>query len=339
MTAKLKLLAPEIFEAIKKANNILLHLHPNPDFDSMGGALGMYHTLKTMGKKAVVIKGDSPLPNFAKYFPGCESIVSKNFFETDLSLFDLFIILDSPVRERISEIGEVVFPKTLKTILIDHHVAGEAFANLSLADDYYPATCQMAYELFAEWGIKITKEAAVCLFVGMYYDTGGFKYEKTNKDTFLAAANLAEIAPDFSKTIFQIENNREREEIIFQGMALNSIESFLNNTVGVSSVSAREMIKRGIKEENIDSGSVANIIKSATGWQIGVALTEKNKGNVRISFRTRNSEKYDMSKIANLLGGGGHKAAAGAAIQAPLAEAQKMVIEAIAKTYPKLGAC
>ena len=61
ITADIKAAAPQILAEIGRAQNILLHLHPGPDEDSVGGALAMYHVLKGMGKNPTLIKGDSSL--------------------------------------------------------------------------------------------------------------------------------------------------------------------------------------------------------------------------------------------------------------------------------------
>ena len=52
--------------------------------------------------------------------------------------------------------------------------------------------------------------------------------------------------------------------------------------------------------------------------------TEPNK--MKMSLRTRDAEKYDVSKIAAELGGGGHKGAAATVIERPLLEAKEMVL-------------
>ena len=195
MINQIKKLAPEILATIKNAKRILLHFHPNPDPDSVGSALGMYHALRGLGKEVTVIKGDSPLPEYLSFLPGYEIITPKNYLEIDPTEFDLFLMLDISQPNRVTALGEIKFPPTLKTILIDHHISAELFAELNLITPEYPATAQILYDLFHEWGIKLTSTIAPCLFMGIYSDTGGFKYQGTTKDTFLAVATLAELAP------------------------------------------------------------------------------------------------------------------------------------------------
>jgi nanoRNase/pAp phosphatase (c-di-AMP/oligoRNAs hydrolase) len=62
MSEKINELAPAIWAEIERAKRILLHLHVNPDGDSVGSALATYHALKALGKEVTVISGDSGLP-------------------------------------------------------------------------------------------------------------------------------------------------------------------------------------------------------------------------------------------------------------------------------------
>ena len=83
---------------------------------------------------------------------------------------------------------------------------------------------------------------------------------------------------------------------------------------------------------------ISNTIKSVVGWNIGIGLVETEPNKVSVSFRTRNADKYDVSKIATAVGvGGGHKAAAGTTIYEPFDSAKKSLLNAIAKVFPELG--
>src|SRR5579872_6587049 len=93
--------APLILAEIKKATSILLHCHPSPDPDSVGSALAMKFALESLGKKATIIQGDNDIPRAYMHFPGAQDIVKKNFFELDLTQFDLFIVQDTGGLERI----------------------------------------------------------------------------------------------------------------------------------------------------------------------------------------------------------------------------------------------
>jgi bifunctional oligoribonuclease and PAP phosphatase NrnA len=337
MTDLVQKLAPQILEEIKKAKNILLHCHPSPDPDSVGGALAMMHVLEEMGKKVTVIRGDSAVPLSFSGLPGFNKFLHKNFFEVDLTRFDFFLIQDAGSLGQISRINPVVFPKGLRTVSIDHHATNDNYSDINLVDPTYPATCQILYDLFVSWGVTITTEIAKCLMLGMYTDTGGFKFPTMTSETFSAAAHLSKIAPDYTSTISFMDDSNTPGVIAFEALALSSVTLHCNNHVAISAVSYDALQKKGVGKEEIFP-DIGSILKSVIGWEIGIKMIEDKTRGVHVSFRTRNEKVRDVGKIAVALGGGGHDASAGAYLKnVSIEEAVKKVVDAINSIYPELS--
>ncbi|MCW1949712.1 MAG: DHHA1 domain-containing protein, partial [Candidatus Shapirobacteria bacterium] len=83
---------------------------------------------------------------------------------------------------------------------------------------------------------------------------------------------------------------------------------------------------------------VSNMIKSVVGWDIALTMTEIQPEIIKISMRTRDSQKYDLAKIAVATkAGGGHKAAAGATLNMTLPQAKETILAIIKKLYPKIN--
>lgn len=325
----------QIWREIKKSKNILITLHTNPDGDSIGSSLALFHALTKIGKKVSVVSGDYSLNSAFLSLPGAKQIINKNFFDLDLSKFDLYIINDIASPTQISRTQEITFPPTLKTIIIDHHITNTGFADINLIDSSYPATCQLIFDLFQTNRIKITPNIAACLFLGLYTDTGGFKYLGTTDKTFLAAAHITKIYPEFHKLIFDLENNDHPDRLKFLSLILATVETHFSDSIAIASLSHQSIKDYNLNPSSISSSEIANILKSITGWQIGVAIIEYQSNNVKVSLRTRDADKYDLSILAAALGGGGHKAAAGLALKdTSIDEAKKLIIKTIKKTYP-----
>lgn len=323
----------QILDEIQKAQHILLHCHPSPDPDSVGSVLAMKFALEQLGKKVTAIRGDSEIPQAFMHFPGAHSIVPKNFFEVDLKEFDLFIILDSGSPEMISKINTPIFPLPIKTIAIDHHVSNKSFADINLVDTSSPSVTFILSRLFKEWNVQITPEIASNLFIGMYTDTGGFRFPPTDYRVLQTASDLAKIVPDYHKIIFTMENSQDKESIYAQALALNSIQTFYNDTLAISTISQKDLADKNFSADVISEGHIANILKSVIGWNIAICLVEVEPNLCKMSLRTRDAVKFDVSKLAVALGGGGHKAAAGATLKLPLDEAVKKVVETAKVIY------
>lgn len=331
-------LSAKILHHIKQSRRILLHLHPAPDGDSVGSALAFYWFLQSLKKDVTLIRGDSDFPQNLKVLPGSDRIIPKTYFDITITDFDLFISLDSSALNQISKISPVIFPSNLKTINIDHHPTNTKFANFNLIDTDSPAVSQIVYQLFTKWHVKISPDIAINLLIGIYTDTGGFKYPKTTSATFDVASNLTKISPDFTEYIFQIENNSEPEQLRFKGLALLSIKTYFSNHVAISAVPYKILQKNKITKGHTEKSEISNTLKSVTGWDIGASLVEIDPDLCYLSLRTRNPKKYDLGQIAAAVGnGGGHQAAAGATINLPLPQAKKHLLTVIQKLHPELG--
>jgi phosphoesterase RecJ-like protein len=71
-----------------------------------------------------------------------------------------------------------------------------------------------------------------------------------------------------------------------------------------------------------DDADLVKILSAIEGAKVAVILTEQSGGYVKISWRLCGSveTELDVSEIALLFGGGGHKAAAGADVKGNLNE-------------------
>ena len=335
----LRLTGKKIWKQIEHSQKILLHCHPGPDGDCVGSSLAFYHVLKNMGKDVVVIQGDNQIPKNLMTIPGSDKISPQNIFQIDLNQFDLFIINDSSSLRQISRLGDVKLPKKLNTIVIDHHMSSDKFAHLNLVLPKYPATCQILFDLFQFKKIKITPKIAACLYIGLYTDSGGFKYINTTYKTLSIASTLAKIYPKFSQLVFDVENNDEPGRLEFISVLLRSIEHYFSDHIAMASISYDQIQTLKFSPQTLNNYSeIANMMKSVVGWDIALVLMEIQPNMVKISLRTRDSKTYDLSKIALATkAGGGHKAAAGATINQPLNEAKTTILNIIKKIYPKIA--
>ncbi|MFA6250199.1 MAG: DHH family phosphoesterase [Candidatus Shapirobacteria bacterium] len=334
----MKLIYQDIINRIHDSTSILLHLHPSPDGDVIGSTLAMYLYLKTLGKRVTLIKGDSELPQNFHHLPGFSEITSKTYFDLNLNEFDLFLIFDSASLSQISKLGSVSFPPHLFTIAIDHHSSNPKFARVNLVNNTVISVCEIIFDMFSKSKIPISSQMAINLFLGIYTDSGGFKYQKTTSQTFSAAAKLVKLCPDFHRYIFELENNADPGQILFKGLSLSSVKLFFNNHVAISAISYSTLKANSLSRRHSEKSEISNTLKSVIGWDIGVSIVEYEPGICSVSLRTRDPAKYDLGLIAQAAGtGGGHPAAAGATIYFPLDEAIQALLSAIQHFHPEMA--
>jgi bifunctional oligoribonuclease and PAP phosphatase NrnA len=335
--------APLIRAAIEKAQNILLHCHPSPDPDSVGSALAMKYALEQMGKKATIIGGDSVIPAAFMHFPGAHEIIPKNFFEIDVTSFDLFIVLDGGSLGMISKLAPVVFPPSLKVIVIDHHKTNEGFGDVNLVESNYPANCQVLFDVFKEWNVKLDESIASNLFIGIYTDTGGFKFVGVTSHTLDIASELLKHISNVPQLIAQMQNSNTPGFLVFQGLAFSNIKLFCNKKIAISVVSHHMLTAHicpqekdlciNFSSEDIRTSEISSFMRTVREWKITACAVETDPGVTKFSFRSGTTSEYDVSLLASSLGGGGHKYAAGLTVNKPADEAITLVVATVKELY------
>ncbi|MDQ5889601.1 MAG: bifunctional oligoribonuclease and phosphatase NrnA [Patescibacteria group bacterium] len=322
----------DILEVIQKSKNILLHLHPSPDPDSVGSALVMAEVLKGLGKEVVIIAGDSPLPMSLSFLPNFNWIKDEGWTDLDLNDFDLLIAQDSGSLEMVSREINIKENSDLKIVVIDHHATNTLYGDINLVVEA-PATTQVLFKLISLWGVEISQTIAVNMFVGLYADTGGFKYDYTQPETLAIAGQLIAKNHEALKTVRTMQMQNTPKSLDYKMLAYKNINICAGGRAAVSAISFGDLEDKKINTEDTESVSLGNDLLSVAQWQVIATLVEKKSGEIKVSLRSKNGELYNVAEIAQIFGGGGHKAAAGAKLEVSLEEALEKVIMAIENIF------
>lgn len=324
--------AGKILFEIKKANSILLAFHVSPDGDCVASVLAMNIFLEKLGKKTKIISF-SKVPGEFGYLPGIQKAEVINFKKIDFSQFDLFIALDCAQETMItkSEYPSEKFPKNFKVINIDHHSTNPKFGDINLVEPKACSTSELVYQLFKLWKVKIDKKLAQLIFLGVLTDTGCFQYPSTTKETFLLGSELMEKGADLNQTVLMHYRSYGLRTLKYWSRVLENLKLDESGKFTLSIVTLQEVKDLKIDSEEEIGGAASFFAPIVKGTEFGIILDE-NEGFIKGSIRSRAG--FDVSKIAEELGGGGHKLAAGFTLRMPLEEAKIKVLE-IARKYTK----
>ncbi len=301
-------IAPEILSKINNAKKIVLSLHVSPDPDSSGSNLAMYHVLCAMGKDVDVLSSDKP-PDRLSFLPGFQKIINEDLAKRDLSKYDLYIALDSGALSQVSRLV-INFPETLTVIDIDHHYTNPSYGSINLVDSEIGSCGELLFNLFNQWGLEITPEVATCLFTAIAGDTGMFRYSNAvTADTFDAGGVLIRKGAEVDQITFNLFQRVPFQAMKFWGYALLKTEFIKTKKYKFlwCAISYDDLHK--FPEIDSSSGASDMFMSIAEGTDFGVFLTERDKGVLRGSIRSRTG--IDVGELTGVLGGGGHKAAAG----------------------------
>ncbi len=301
----------QLLDEIKRAKNIVINCHVSPDPDSVGGSLALFQTLRKMRKNVTVVCPDQ-IADDVKFLDNSNLIEKINYDTFSFSKFDLFIILDSASWRRVTGFHNDHFNSPIKTIVIDHHITNEQFGDINLIDSKISSNSELLYKIFKDWKIKIDKSTATCLLTGIYGDTYALQHPDVDIYTMKHAIELLEKGAEKEKIIFNLYNNVDLKNMRFWGKVLDTI--IFEDKFGFvySSINYRTFVKYGapIGAKGIIADLFFKNIKNAS---FGILMVEENKNELALSFRSKD-EKYDVSQLASILGGGGHQLASGATL-------------------------
>ncbi|TCO79898.1 DHH family phosphoesterase [Marinisporobacter balticus] len=302
-----------------KAHNILILPHILPDGDTIGSSIALYLALEKIGKHPHIFLKET-VPDNIKFLSNGNiyNRVDKYF------QFDLVVSIDCSDIGRLGD-RESYIDKAKCSLNIDHHVTNTYFADYNLVDPKAAATGEIIYFLINSLGISITKDMATCLYTAISTDTGSFKYDNTTHQTHSIAAILLEKNIDLNFITTEIYQNKPIYKVKLLIEVLNTLEFYCENKVVILCIMKEHIEKTGAKLE--DTEGFIEYARDIDGVEVGVLLKEMDQGQIKVGFRAKYD--VDVSKIAKVFDGGGHKKASGCTIHDSIENAKRIIINSI----------
>jgi bifunctional oligoribonuclease and PAP phosphatase NrnA len=292
---------------IRNRDRFLLTAHEGPDGDALGSLLGMHHLLTRLGKDSVMFLAakEFPLPIEYRFLP-----LEEVFHEPPADMADRAVIfldcgnIDRMPVDFLSEDG-------LFTINIDHHHDNTLFGDVNLVEVDASCTAEIVYELAVLLGVAITPEIASALYVGLVTDTGKFMYDNTNARTHRIAADLIEAGVEVDETYRRLYEHVPIEKLRLLSRALEGIQHHCEGRLVLAYIAAADYEASGAGEEMTEG--IIDHLRSVEGACVAALirdLGDRGQAERKVSLRSSDGE-VDVSAIARVHGGGGHKRAAG----------------------------
>jgi len=303
----------ELSKLFSSSENILLICHINPDGDSIGAQLALYHYFKARGKDVSLLAPNN-LQEFLKWMDGADKI---NIFIKDrkksrflIERADLIVMLDFNQSNRLGEAEDYVTSSKAKKVVIDHHLDPENIADLIISDPTKCSTSELVHEIVCEInGEKfMNRPYAEALYVGIITDTGNFEHGSYSSRTFRIVADLLDTGIKKEDIINLIYNNFSSDRIRLQGFALNErmivLPDFRTAYIYLS--------KNDLKAYNHvkgDTEGFVNMPLSIKGINFSALFIEKDDF-IKLSFRSKG--QFPSNEFASrYFSGGGHRNASG----------------------------
>lgn len=286
----------KIYRKIKKYNKIVIARHVGPDPDCLASSIGLRDAIINKFPNKKVYAVGNPASTF-KYLGTLDK------FTEDMYEDSLLIVVDTPDEKRVDGVEPSRFKDSIK---LDHHPFIEEFCKFEIVDDSASSAAQLVLELIFSTPLKLTKEVAEKLFIGIVADTNRFLFNYTTPKTFsLIARLIKETDINFSK-LYDNLYMRPVKEIRFQGWIANNMVVTEN---GFAYIKLDDDI---LKEYNVDAATAGNMVNEFNyideiyAW--AVFSYDRSTSLIRGSIRSRGPI---INETASHFGGGGHVFASG----------------------------
>jgi len=308
----------EIEKIILKAKNILAVSHQAPDADAIGSLLAIGLYLKKI-KKPHELLCVSVIPESLKSITGARTIKSKH----PKNKFDLLIGLDYGTKILLGIDGYLKKYPGIPLLVFDHHLSTGQGGNSGIVNSKYSSTCEILYDYFKAIGFKIDGQIAYALTAGILDDTGFFKYTDNPKplETVLTLIKQFKIRP------VEIDNKLngqvKTEALKLSGIVLSRIKYNHKNNFIYTWLKRKELTKYHLTTSDLTD--LVGQLKNLKDGRFTLFLVEESKGKIRGRLRSRPDKKFNVAELAEKIGGGGHRYAAGFRHRGTIDSALKLV--------------
>jgi len=314
-------------EIVRAYKSFVLTSHMRPDCDAIGSELALALALRSLGKVARIVNGDAVPPHIAFIDPHNDVLVLGRDIQAGEVEADVLIVVDTSAWAQLGPMTEVVRNSTAKKVVIDHHMSQDDMAAAVFKDVDSEATGRLILGAIDALGVGVTPQIAEPLFAAIATDTGWFRFKSVTALTFAAAGRLVHSGASPSTTFAALYEQNTLARLHLQGRILTAAKTELDGRLIYSTATPQDLAETGA--EATDTEDVVNRLLGVAGVEVALLFLELEPNETKVSLRSRTA--FDVRKIAEQFGGGGHKAASGVRYPGQLAPAVEALTAAVRK--------
>jgi phosphoesterase RecJ-like protein len=218
-------------------------------------------------------------------------------------------------------------------INIDHHLGNQHYGAINWVDTAAPAVGEMVYRLAQGLKLTLEPETASCLYLTLVTDTGGFRFSNATAVAFEAAAALVRDGAHPEQVSQWLYESQPLPVLRLAGEMLQTLEIHEEGRIATVVLTNEMFAKVGAAPG--DSEGLIDYPRTIAGVEAVSLIRQREDGTYKVSLRSRG--EVDVEKIARHHGGGGHRNAAGYALEGDIEEIRKQVVAELAAALSDKG--
>jgi len=303
----------EVLAELRDAEKLIVVTHENPDGDALGSLIAMQDILTLAGHDCLMFidASEFPLPHEYRFFElsGLVSAPPDDLDERTIVFLDCGNLERNPA-EAFRRPGGAGGPHVVN---IDHHHDNTMFGTVNYVLPEASCTAEIVWDLMHGLDVKVTRGIAEALYVGLITDTGRFMYENTGPRAHEMAADLIGAGVDVHEIYRRVYEGVPYGKLALLARGLAKIHRYDGGRLTVTELDARDFAESGAEESY--SEGVIDHLRAVEGTAVAALIRERtgnsDGGRARKVSLRASDERVDVSAIARVQGGGGHRQAAG----------------------------
>ncbi len=300
--------------------------HKEPDGDCLTSSLGVAQIIKKIGKPYQLLSSGpfkrTEIKKYENLFSKSCKILHENRKKIGL------IIVDCSEFERLGDYEKEL--RDLDYFILDHHKTSEFASNNGIINTKAPATVYIIQHIYENLIGKVDKETAEILFFGLCTDTGFFRFlDETSEDVFLSAARLVKSGANPRQTYAEITSGKPFSTRKLLSIMLDRAEQKFDGKLIYTYETLDDTRKYG--HEGRDSDSLYQMLLSVDNVKAVLFIRQDTEKTCTAGFRSK--EDIDVSAIAAVFGGGGHKNAAGLSTTGKISQLLPKILKEFEKIF------
>jgi phosphoesterase RecJ-like protein len=314
----------EINKIVSAAQTFAVVGHTNPDGDCIGCCVAVAEILINAGK-SVSIFADGRVGEKFSYMPMAEQFNAHEPRE----YYDVLFIVDLNESSRLGK-WEFLMERADKIIVLDHHINPTIEPTVLISMPERASTGEIMFNCIEKMGAEevLNKRIAEALYTSIACDSGCFLFANTTAYTHYVAQQLMKFDIDIETINFKNFREYNRRFIPIIAYVLNTMKFELDGRLAISVLPYAKVKKWRLTHD--ERHTFFKYTTDSSGVVASIFLTELTKGEFNVSLRSLGD--IDVSAIAQIFGGGGHKNASGTTMRGTKAIVLKQLLAEFAKS-------